>query len=108
MGSIFGHIRLWSSQCSDGSVPIVDILSYKTLCTAIRPEEYCNKLGLLVACLSWNGNDGHALLRGALLCQSQCCSHVGQVMITCRSGDDHMVVKKRESIIFGDKLIVKR
>ena len=53
-------------------------------------------------------NDGHVLLRGALLSQSQCCSHVGQMMITCGTGDDHMVVKDGGSIIFGDKLIVRR
>ena len=53
-------------------------------------------------------NDGHVLLRGALLSQSRCCSHVGQVIITCVSGDDHMLVKDGGLIIFGDKLIVSR
>ena len=53
-------------------------------------------------------NDGHALLRGAMLSQNQCCSRVDRVMITCGSGDDHMVIKRRRSIIFSDKLIVRR
>ena len=41
------------------------------------------------------------IAQGVMLCPSQLCSHVGQVMITCRSGDDRMMVKTKDRLFLA-------